>query len=337
MKFAILGAGVIADAHHRAIKASADLGAELVAIGHYNPARFESISAAFGVPCMAWDDILNNPEIDVVAIITPSGQHAEQTIAAAKAGKHVLVEKPMALNPADADAMLKACDTAGVKLGVTFQSRSLPLFQRMQAAIAAGDLGDLTVGLVSMPYYRPASYFEQADWRGTWALDGGGVLMNQGIHQVDLLIWLMGEPVDIKAHAATLHRDIEVEDTLSATLRFANGALATVVATTTAASGFPHRLEIYGTNGGIRTEGDRLQSWVLADQSRATVEAPQIETVKDAGAGSDPRGGALDKHNALYRDFILAIQEDREPLVNGIEGRRSVVVVDAIYRAASLI
>ncbi|NDJ75569.1 MAG: Gfo/Idh/MocA family oxidoreductase [Chloroflexi bacterium] len=335
MGFAILGAGVIADHHVAAIQANSDLGAQLVAMGHYSPDRFEAISAQFGVPCLTEADLLARDDVDVVCICTPSGQHAAQTMAAAEAGKHVLVEKPMALNPKDADAMIAACERAGVKLGVCFQSRGRPLFQRIHAAIQGGELGDLTIGIVTMPYFRPQSYYDQAAWRGTWELDGGGVLMNQGIHQVDLLVWLMGDPVKVEAFGGTLHRRVDVEDTLAAMLHFPNGALATITATTTANPGFPHRLEIYGTGGGICTEGDVLGNWQLVEPT-STVDIPETGTVTSAGAGSDPRGTDAHGHTALFRDFIQAVREDRLSAVHGGEGRRSVAVVNAIYEAAGL-
>jgi UDP-N-acetyl-2-amino-2-deoxyglucuronate dehydrogenase len=334
--FAILGAGMVADYHRQAIAANADLGARLVALGHYNPARFAEISAEFGVPCVGQEDLLADTAVDVVCICTPSGQHAAQAIAAARAGKHVLVEKPMALSLADADAMVTACDRAGVKLGVVLQRRTEPLFQRIHRAVQAGDLGELTLGVVTMPYHRSQAYYDQADWRGTWALDGGGVLMNQGIHLVDLLVWTMGDPVHVQAHADTLHRDIEVEDTLAATLRFANGALATITATTTAAPGFPHRLELYGTGGGIQIEGESVRRWALADPARASVEPPETGPAADAGAGRDPRGIAPTGHIALFRAFVRALREDRAPQIDGAEGRRSLATVLATYEAAGL-
>jgi len=335
--FAVLGAGMAADYHRQAIAANAELGARLVAVGHYNPARFADISAQCGVPCVNQEELLAHPEVDIVCICTPSGQHATQAIAAASAGKHVLVEKPMALSLADADAMNAACDQAGVQLGVVLQRRAEPLFQRIYSAIQAGDLGDLTLGVVTLPYHRSQAYYDQADWRGTWALDGGGVLMNQGIHLVDLLIWYMGDPVQVQAYAATLHRDIEVEDTLAATLRFANGALATITATTTAAPGFPHRIEIYGTGGGIQVEGESVCRWELADPAKGTVEPSEISAPANAGAGGDPRGIKPAGHIALFRDFIHALRANRPLQIDGAEGRRSLATVLAIYQAAGLL
>jgi len=334
--FAIVGAGMAADYHRQAIAANAGLGARLVTVGHYNPARFADISDQCGAPCVNQEELLAHPEVDVVCICTPSGQHAAQAIAAAGAGKHVLVEKPMALNLADADAMIAACDQAGVQLGVVLQRRAEPLFQCIHSAIQAGDLGDLTLGVVTIPYHRPQAYYDQADWRGTWALDGGGVLMNQGIHLVDLLVWYMGDPVQVQAHAATLHRDIEVEDTLAATLRFANGALATITATTTAALGCPHRIEIYGTGGGIQVEGESVCRWELADPAKGTVEPPEISAPANAGAGGDPRGIRPTGHIAIFRDFIHTLRANRPLQIDGVEGRRSLATVLAIYQAAGL-
>lgn len=334
--FAILGPGIVADLHQRAIEANADVGARLVAVGYHNAARFAEIEGRFGAPCLSEADLLAHPGVDVICICTPSHQHAAQTIAAARTGKHVLVEKPMAIALADADAMIAACQQAGVKLAVTVQRRAEPLFQRVARAIRAGDLGTLTHAVVTVPYTRNDAYFAQADWRGTWAGDGGGVLMNQGIHLIDLLVWYMGDPVSIQAQAATLSRPIEVEDTLVATLRFANGALATVAATTTAEPGFPHRIEIYGTGGGIQIEGEAVVRWSLLDPASAKVEPPQMGAPAATGAGSDPRGIAATGHAAMFRDFIAAVREDRAPLVDGAEGRRSLAAVLAIYRAAGL-
>ncbi|MCB9156178.1 MAG: Gfo/Idh/MocA family oxidoreductase [Caldilineaceae bacterium] len=334
--FAILGAGMIADYHRQAIEANADLGARLVAVGHYAPEKFDAIGQRFGVPCQSYAEVLQRPDVDVVCICTPSGQHAEQALTAANAGKHLLVEKPMALSLADADAMIDACARNGVQLGIALQRRAEPLFQRVRQAISAGDLGELTLGVITMPYSRDAAYYAQAEWRGTWAQDGGGVLMNQGIHLIDLLVWFMGDPVSIHAHADTLHRPVEVEDVAAATLRFANGALATITATTTASPGFPHRVEIYGTNGGIQLEGETVNVWTLADASKASVEPFVTAQPATAGAAADPRGISATGHIAIMRDLIQAIRTNRPPHIDGAEGRRSLATVLGIYEAAGI-
>ena len=333
--FAILGTGMVADYHCQAIAANAELGARLVAVGHYRQDRFPEIGDRFGVPCLSQADLLAHPDVDVVCICTPSGQHAEQAIAATAAGKHLLVEKPLAIDLADADAMIAACDRAGMRLGVTLQRRALPLFQNIRQAIEAGDLGVLTLGTITMPYYRPQEYYDQAAWRGTWDLDGGGVLMNQGIHLVDLLVWYLGDPVQVHAQAGTLYHDIEVEDVLTATLCFAGGARATITATTSAAPGAPHRLELYGTRGYIQIEGEAAVRWELADPASAAV-TPIVGAVGEAGASADPRGIQPTGHIGIFRDFILALREDRPFYLDGVEGRRSLAAVLAIYKAAGI-
>jgi UDP-N-acetyl-2-amino-2-deoxyglucuronate dehydrogenase len=335
--FAILGPGSVADFHRQAIETNAPLGAKLVAVGHYNPVRFAQLSAQYGVPCLTEAEVLAHPEVHAVCICTPSGQHAQQAINAARAGKHVLVEKPIATSLADADAMIAACEQAGVQLGVVFQRRHEPYFARARQAIQAGDFGELTLGVVTIPYHRPADYYNLAGWRGTWAGDGGGVLMNQGIHLVDVLLWLMGDPIDVKAHAATLHRTIEVEDTVTATLRFAGGALATITASTTANPGFPHRVEVYGTGGGFQVEGNVLSKWDLAHPTTAHVEPPASGGQAVAGAGSDPKGEGAALFTPLYQEFIEAVRNNRPPPTDGHEGRRSLATVLQIYRAAGIL
>ena len=334
--FAILGTGSIANVHRQAIAANAALGARLVAVGHHDPARFGDIGAAFGVPCLGQEALLARADVDVVCLATPSGQHAAQAIAAARAGKHVLTEKPMALSLADADAMIEACEQAGVQLGVLLQRRAEPVFRRTYDAIRAGDLGQLTLVVITMPYFRPQAYYDQAAWRGTWELDGGGALMNQGIHILDLLLWFVGaDPSRIQARAATLQRDIAVEDTVVASLEFPGGALGTLAATTTAAPGFRHRIELYGTGGAIQLEGESVVRWDLVEPSKASVEPPSGGSGSDR-SGSDPRGISPEAHTALVRDFVEALRSGRPPFVDGREARRSLATVLGVYAAAGL-
>jgi UDP-N-acetyl-2-amino-2-deoxyglucuronate dehydrogenase len=340
--FAILGTGIIAETHRQAIAMNANLGARLVAVGHYDPSRFAAIGERFGVPCLSEAELLKRLDVDVVCVATPSGQHAEQAIAAAEAGKHVLVEKPLALGLADADAMIVACDTAGVRLGVLLQQRAEPLFRRVYQAIRAGDLGDIAMASVCMPYHRPQAYYDQSAWRGTWEQDGGGVLMNQGIHFVDLLLWLMGaDPVHITARAATLQRQIEAEDTVVATLEFGTGALATLSATTTAPPGFRQRVEVYGTAGAIQLEGDAAVRWETAHGTGQDSGQPTNPAAPAAATPTPafPTAGSQSPvpHAALIRDFVEALRDGRPPAVDGREGRRSVAAVLGIYEAAGLL
>ncbi len=330
--FAILGAGMVAEYHLNAIQECADLGARLVGVGHYNPARYDDITERFGAPASSYDDLLANPSVDAVCICTPSGYHAQQAIAAASSGKHVLVEKPMALSLADADAMIAACRDNGVQLGVCLQRRAEPLFRRVHDAIHGGDLGEITIGVVTMPYLRDEPYYAQAEWRGTWAMDGGGVLMNQGIHIIDLLLWFLGDPVETHAFADSRHRSVEIEDTAAAVLRFANGSVATITATVATEPGFPHRLEVYGTNGGIQIEGESVLRWGLADESKQSVEPWPVATEQvDPGMAGDPRGISTSGHIAILKDFIAGIRRGEDPVIDGAEGRRSLAAILAVY------
>jgi predicted dehydrogenase len=331
--FAIAGAGMVAQYHAEAIAQTP--GARLVAVYRADTTRAAETEARFGVPCEAsYAALLARPDVEVVCICTPSGLHAEQTLASAQAGKHVLVEKPMALTLEDADAMVSACHQSGVLLGVALQRRADPAFFAAKSAIAAGALGRLVLGCVTVPYLRTQDYYDSAAWRGTWKLDGGGALMNQGIHLLDLLLWYLGDVAEVQALLTTLAHKIEVEDCLSATLRFTNGALGSVAATTAVAPGYPHRVEVYGQRGGMQIEGEQIARWESENMPHVpglSVSAPGIVA---SGAGSGPRGISQEGHRRLIADMVAAIREKRQPIVPGEEGRRSLALALAIYEAA---
>jgi UDP-N-acetyl-2-amino-2-deoxyglucuronate dehydrogenase len=334
--FGIVGTGMVADYHARAIDANKALGARLVAVCTRNPAKFREAADRFGVPCLDWDALCRDSNIDVICICTPSGCHAAQTIEAAGAGKHVVVEKPMALKLADADAMIEVCTSKERLLAVVLQRRAINVFRKISSAISARDIGEIIAGHIDVPYHRPQSYYDQADWRGTWSADGGGVLMNQAIHLVDLMVWYMGEPVEISATAMTCRHDIEVEDTLSARLRFENGAMGTILATTAAPPGFPHRVELYGTRGGIQIEGESVVRWRLADPGKAVITPIENPLPAEGGAGADPRGIDIEGHANIIRNVIMAMRSDTPLVVDGHEGRRSLAAVLDIYHAAGI-
>lgn len=327
----ILGTGMIARYHAQAIAATSD--ARLVTVCREDSARAAQAEAEFGVPCdTSLAAFLARRDLDAVCICTPSGLHAQQAIAAAQAGKHVLVEKPLALTLADADAMLAACDAAGVLLAVALQRRTDPQFMAVREAITAGELGRMVLGNVSIPYVRPQSYYDSAAWRGTWALDGGGALMNQGVHLVDLLLWFMGDLERVQASYSTLDHQIEVEDCVTAALHFKSGALGSIVATTAATPGFPHRVEVYGTLGGVQIEGERIMRWEGGGSQRHT--PVQDHTPTAAGAGAKPTGISTLGHTRIMQDFVEAIRTGRKPHITGEEGRRSLQAVLDIYAAA---
>jgi predicted dehydrogenase len=330
--FGIVGAGMVARYHARAIAETT--GARLVAVCRADASRADEAAAELGVSCAAsMEALLERPDVDAVCLCTPSGLHGEQALAAARAAKHVLVEKPMALCLADADAMIAACRGAGVRLGVALQRRTDPACRALHDAIRAGELGSLVLGTATVPYFRPQSYYRSAAWRGTWSLDGGGALMNQGIHLVDLLLWLMGGEAEVVgASGGVAQHEIEVEDCVVAALRFSCGARGTIVATTAAAPGFPHRVEVYGSRGGAQIEGDTLVRW----EGAAPRIRPQVPAPVAAEAGASPTGIGSLGHRLIVEDFVDSIREGRDPLVGGAEGRRSLALVLAIYQAAGL-
>jgi UDP-N-acetyl-2-amino-2-deoxyglucuronate dehydrogenase len=320
--FAIVGTGMVARYHAQAIRSTA--GTRLVGVCRADVARKAHAEAELGAPCeTSYEAVLARPDVDAVCLCTPSGLHAIQAVQAARAGKHVLVEKPMALTLEDAESMIRACASAGVRLGVVLQRRADPSFQAVRASITAGALGTPVLGTATVPYLRGQSYYDSAAWRGTWAQDGGGALMNQGIHVVDLLLWLMGDVSEVSARTATLAHEIEVEDCATATLRFASGALGSLAATTAAAPGFPHRVEVYGSRSGIQIEGETVMRPGEARHDPAS-----------AGAGASPTGISVIGHTRILDDFAAAVREGRAPLVPGEEGRRSLALVLAVYESA---
>jgi predicted dehydrogenase len=284
----------------------------------------------------AYDDLpafLGHRPMDLVAIGTPSGVHAEQAIAAAKRGLHVLVEKPVDVSTARIDALIEEADRSRVKVGVFFQDRLKPDVVRLKTLMDSGALGTPVLAAGRVKWYRPPEYYGDSRWRGTWALDGGGALMNQGIHTVDVLLWLMGQVVRISARTATrLHR-IEVEDTAVAMLEFANGALGVLEATTSVYPGYARRIEITGSEGTAILEGDTLVALDLrnaASASGVAVSKAAAPTV----ASSSPVVADASAHQRVLEDFIAAIHADRVPACDARDGRKSVAIVEAIYGSA---
>ncbi len=334
--FGIIGCGMIAKFHARAI---ADLrGAKLVACFDTYSASADRLAAETG--CKAYhklDEMLADPAVDIVTIGTPSGAHMEPAVAAAKAGKHVIVEKPLEITLKRCDKIIEACEANNVKLSAIFPSRFHDSSQEIRRAIEEGRFGQLTLGDAYVKWFRPQSYYDSGAWRGTWALDGGGALMNQAIHSVDLLAWFMGPAVEIRAQTGLLaHQRIAVEDTAVATVRFASGALGVIEASTAAYPGYLKRVEIHGSTGSAVMEEEDLVKWDFAKKGRrdAAVQK-QMQSRKSTGGGaSDPSAIGHHGHTRQFRDVLDAIAKDRAPAIDGAEGRRSVEIILAIYKAA---
>jgi len=282
--------------------------------------RAEAVAALAGA--QAVDDVDRLFEIeplDMIAVGTPSGLHGAHGAAAAARGVHVLVEKPLEITAARADRLIEEADRAGVTLGVIFQDRLKADVRRLKSLVDDGALGSILLARAEVPWWRPPEYYRGSRWRGTWALDGGGALMNQAIHTVDLLRWLCGPVRRVYGRTATRFHDIEVEDTAVAVLEFQNGAVATLEAATCVNPGRPRRIVVAGSKGSATLEGDRL----VSDDGSGSGPAPD-------NAGS-PVVADESAHRAVFVDFIEAVRTGRPPSCDGREGRRSVALVEAVY------
>ena len=326
----LIGGGNISQTHARA--ALAIPGVDVAAIYGTNAEKVSHLSNEFQAqPYSDFDAFLSHRPMELVIIGSPSGLHATQGIAAAERGLHVLTEKPIDISTARADALIQAAEKSGVKLGVLFQDRMKPHIRKLRQWVRDGVLGDVFLVDARVKWYRPPEYYEHSQWRGTLALDGGGALINQAVHTVDLLVWLLGDVVRVCARTATALHKIEVEDTAVAILEFSSGVRGVLQATTAAYPGFPRRVEITGSKGTVVLEHDLI---VAADFRDA--HAPVIEPVirDENQSASSAVVGDFHGHQAVIEDFLAAIKENRPPVCDGHEGRRSIAVIEAIYRAA---
>lgn len=327
--FGVVGCGMIGKVQAEAIEAIA--GARLLAVCGRDRDRTAAFAARFNATAYTeYDAFLSHPGLRIVNICTPNGLHAEQGIRGAQAGKHILVEKPIEIDLPRADALIEACDAAGVKLGVIFQSRFLPAAQRIKRAIEEGQLGRLMIGDAIVKWYRAPEYYADS-WHGTLALDGGGALINQAIHTVDLLQWMMGPAETVFAMKSALrYPKIEGEDTLVGSVRFRSGALGVVQAATSAKPGFKRRLEISGEHGAIILDGDAISVWAIDGQDAAVGDDAQI-----TDGSANPAAISNEGHRRQIEDMMHAVLEDRPPMIDGREGRRSLELVSALYASAA--
>jgi UDP-N-acetyl-2-amino-2-deoxyglucuronate dehydrogenase len=335
IKVGILGSGNISDTHARA--ALAISGVEIVAVQGRTMAKAAQVAERYGG--RAFDDLsqfLDVRPMDAVLIGSPSGLHAQHGIAAVERGLHVLVEKPLDITVERSDALIAAAKRAGVTLGVFFQDRLKPDVVQMKAMVNAGVLGKPVLASGRVKWYRPPEYYGGSRWRGTYALDGGGALINQAIHTIDLLLYVLGRIARVDARAGTKLHKIEVEDTVVATLEFENGALGVFEASTAVFPGYARRVEITGSQGTVILEHDEIVNVDLvpgADPDSRYTRAPAAPGASAANAAS-PIVADATPHQRIVDDFIRAIRTGGTPICDGPEGRRSVAVCEAIYRSA---
>lgn len=327
----ILGGGNISETHARA--AHETEGVTVAAIYGHNREKANRLSNLYGGTAYADLELfLNHKPLDAVLIGSPSGLHAKHGVAAAKRNLHVLVEKPIDVTTEAADRLIAACEKSNVKLGVMFQDRVAADIVRLKKVVDSGHLGKPLLVAARVRWYRPPEYYGASKWRGTWTLDGGGALMNQAVHTVDLVQWLLGPVVRVYGKAVTALHTIEVEDTVVATLEFANGCIGTLEAATSAYPGYRRRVELTGTEGTIMLEHDRI---IAVDLRHPTEEmATEVAIENQNASANSPIVSDVRGHQKLLEDFVRAVQTNSQPVCDGPEGRRSVEIVQAIYRSS---
>lgn len=331
VRFGIIGCGVIGRAHAEALASLPE--ATLVAVTDVDRERADALAQQYGArPYTDLDDMLDVEDLDVVNVCTASGMHGEHACAVMRSGRHVIVEKPMEIRSEAIDEMLRVQEEAGVKLAVIFQHRFDPAARDLHQLIEGNALGRLVAGNAHVLWWRSQEYYDSGAWRGTWALDGGGVLMNQGIHSIDLLQWFMGPVRAVCAYTDTLTHRVETEDVAVAVLRFHSGALGTIVGTTSAYPGVTTRVEVFGDAGSAIVERDRLHYLRLLGDGQEPAGAYGLEMREPPPLPAPaPQGGA---HADQIADMIRAIGEGDTPLVDGHAGRHAVEIILAVYESA---
>jgi predicted dehydrogenase len=334
--FGIIGCGMISNFHARAI---ADTRGALLAacFDTIAPAADRLAESTGSKAYYRLEEMLADPAVDVVTIATPSGAHLEPAVKAARAGKHVIVEKPLEITLSRCDKIIDACREAGVVLSTIFPSRFHDSSRQLRKAVDQGRFGRLTVGDAYVKWFRTQQYYDSGAWRGTWELDGGGALMNQAIHNVDLLLWLMGPAVEVRAQTGLLaHERIAVEDVAVATIRFANGALGVIEASTAIFPGYLKRLEIHGSAGSAMMEEEDLVKWDFAKPKSGdkAIQEKMAQRKSGGGGAADPAAIGHHGHAKQFADVLKAIKSGASPSIDGPEGRRSVELILAIYKSA---
>lgn len=336
MNFGILGTGLIADFHARAINEIS--GCRVIACMDVVPERAQAFGAKYG--CAAYSDMskfLRHPGLEIVTVCTPSGTHMEAAVQVAQAGKHLIVEKPIEITLERIDTIIEACEKNGVTLSGVFMSRYYEGAKLLKQAVDEGRFEKLTLGSAYIKWWRSQEYYDKGGWKGTKRYDGGGALMNQGIHAVDLLQWFMGPVDSVEAYCATLgHERIEVEDTAVAALRFKNGALGVIEGSTAAYPGFLKRIEICGVGGSVILEEQSFRCWQFASEKPEDRSIRERLALKESSGGgaADPAAIGYLGHKLQFEDVVASIRAGRRPTVDGQEARKAVELILAIYQSA---
>jgi UDP-N-acetyl-2-amino-2-deoxyglucuronate dehydrogenase len=335
--FAIVGCGMIARFHARAL---AEIpGAKVTALVSRSGANAEKMKQELGLDCPVFatiEEVVQAPGVDAIVITTPSGAHLEPAMIAASAKKHVVVEKPLEITGERCQRIIDACDQNGVKLCTIFPSRFADSSQALKKIVDSGRFGRLTLGEASNKWWRTQAYYDEGGWKGTWALDGGGATMNQAIHNVDLLLWMMGQAVEVTGFTAMLaHERIEVEDTAVGAIRFESGALGVILATTSVHPGYPKMLSLHGDKGTAVIENEDVLKWDFATPLPEDEEIQKRFAKKAgvSGGAADPKAISHEGHRRQLADFVEAILNNSTPAVDGREGKKAVTLITSLYES----
>jgi len=335
--YAVVGLGV-GKAHVKG--AIAAEGCKLVALCDIRPEQLanaqENIPGAQDAKAYTdFAEMLKDPEIDVVSICTPSGLHADMAVQALRAGKHVLVEKPMDIAVDKILEIEKARRETGLKVGGIFQNRRNAIMEPFKAAVDSGRLGEIYAAFFRVNWHRDDNYFlANGGWRGTWAMDGGGSLMNQGVHTVDLMQWLLGDVESIKSNMRVVNHRIETEDFTQSTVKFKRGTVATFISTTCAYPGMGTELQVTGTDGSIHIDGDKVIAWRIKGDDMAGEEAEMKEKFGGKGVSVSADPTVVRGHSYQIQDMVDAVRFDRDPMVGPMEATKAVRIINAVYESA---
>lgn len=331
--FGVVGAGLIADFHAKAINDIS--GAKLVGFCDIALERAQGLANKYS--CRAWanyEEMFKDDEINIVTIATPNGLHAEPTIAAAEAGKHVICEKPLEISLERIDSMIAAHKKSGTQLGGIFPNRFNDAMIPLKEAINSGRFGIITYVGAHVPWWRTDEYYKDS-WHGTWKLDGGGALMNQSIHTIDMMCDLMPPVESICGYTATLGHKMEAEDTATAVLRFTNGALGVIYGTTASYPGQFKRFEITGTKGTVVYLEDHFTVWDFADEKSEDKDIlKKFGQGKSDGGGADPAAISYENHTRNFQAFLDALESGGDFSIDGTEAKKAVEIILAIYKSA---
>ncbi len=325
VRFGVLGCGMIAGFHAAAIAQIEN--AVLVGVADAHPDRAKAFAAEHNVIAYAdYESMLADDTLDAVCICTPNGYHAANALQALNAGKHVVLEKPMAITVADADRIIDACERTKKQVTVISQLRFSEDVKRVKELVADGAFGKLAFCNLSMKYWRDPAYYANGGWKGTKQLDGGGALMNQGVHGVDLLLYIAGDATVVSAKTQTVFHNIDVEDTAIALLEFENGCYGTLEASTCAYPGFERKIEIYGSEGCAILCENRLEKLIVHGQTVID------RSVTVNGAASDPSAMSCEQHRLQLENFVGAINGEQDQLITACEGKKAVALIQEIYQ-----